>query len=107
MRQWFRTAEPLGERRYENWNTHTFDAVTANLVGRMHGAPYCGCGCVPLRFGGGGGGGGGGGRGASLGEWEHNNERCNNSLSNLDFILFIHNEICIPACCLGFLVNRV
>ena len=23
MRQWFRTAEPLGERRYENWNTHT------------------------------------------------------------------------------------
>ena len=22
-RQWFRTAEPLGERRYENWNTHT------------------------------------------------------------------------------------
>ena len=22
MRQWFRTAEPLGERRYENWNTH-------------------------------------------------------------------------------------
>ena len=22
-RPWFRTAEPLGERRYENWNTHT------------------------------------------------------------------------------------
>ena len=22
-RQWFRTAEPLVERRYENWNTHT------------------------------------------------------------------------------------
>ena len=21
-RPWFRTAEPLGERRYENWNTH-------------------------------------------------------------------------------------
>ena len=21
--QWFRTAEPLGKRRYENWNTHT------------------------------------------------------------------------------------
>ena len=20
--QWFRTAKPLGERRYENWNTH-------------------------------------------------------------------------------------
>ena len=26
VRQWFRTAEPLGERRYENWNTHTHDA---------------------------------------------------------------------------------
>ena len=24
MRQWFRTAEPLGERRYKNWNTHTY-----------------------------------------------------------------------------------
>ena len=23
VRQWFRTADPLGERRYENWNTHT------------------------------------------------------------------------------------
>ena len=23
MRQWFRTAEPLVERRYENWYTHT------------------------------------------------------------------------------------
>ena len=23
--QLFRTAEPLGERRYENWNTHTQD----------------------------------------------------------------------------------
>ena len=23
VRQWFRTAEPLGECRYENWNTHT------------------------------------------------------------------------------------
>ena len=23
VRQWFRTAEPLEERRYENWNTHT------------------------------------------------------------------------------------
>ena len=22
VRQWFRTAEPLGECRYENWNTH-------------------------------------------------------------------------------------
>ena len=24
VRQWFRTAEPLGERRYENSNTHIF-----------------------------------------------------------------------------------
>ena len=55
----FHTAEPLGERRYENWNTHTHDAITANLIGRTH--PYRGYGCVPLRFG-----------GASLGEWEHN-----------------------------------
>ena len=23
VRQWFRTAEPFGESRYENWNTHT------------------------------------------------------------------------------------
>ena len=23
--KWFRTAEPLGEHRYENWNTHTHD----------------------------------------------------------------------------------
>ena len=23
VRQWFRTAEPLGECRYQNWNTHT------------------------------------------------------------------------------------
>ena len=23
VRKWFHTAEPLGERRYENWNTHT------------------------------------------------------------------------------------
>ena len=23
VRQWFRTTEPLGERRYMNWNTHT------------------------------------------------------------------------------------
>ena len=23
VRQWFRPAEPLRERRYENWNTHT------------------------------------------------------------------------------------
>ena len=27
VRQWFRTAEPLGERRYENWNTHTHSNI--------------------------------------------------------------------------------
>ena len=27
VRQWFRTAEPLGERCYENWNTHTHAVV--------------------------------------------------------------------------------
>ena len=26
VRQWFRTAEPPGERRYENWNTHTHES---------------------------------------------------------------------------------
>ena len=44
VRQWFRTAEPLGERRYENWNTHTYkveeDGRTAPDV--------CGNGSVPL-----------------------------------------------------------
>ena len=29
VRQWFRTAEPLGERSYENWNTHTQPAIFA------------------------------------------------------------------------------
>ena len=32
--QWFRTAEPLGERRYENWNTHTTTS-TAKPVDRF------------------------------------------------------------------------
>ena len=27
VRQWFRTAEPLGERRYENWNTHIMKLI--------------------------------------------------------------------------------
>ena len=40
-------------------------------LGRTHGAPYRGYGYVPLRFGGGGG-------GASLGEWEHNNNKPEN-----------------------------
>ena len=34
--------------------------------GRTHGAPYRGYGYVPLMFGGG---------GASLGDWEHNNNK--------------------------------
>ena len=31
VRQWFRTAEPLGERRYENWNTHKHTHNSANM----------------------------------------------------------------------------
>ena len=34
VRQWFRTAEPLGERRYENWNTHITSFVKQLLMGR-------------------------------------------------------------------------
>ena len=30
VRQWFRTAEPLGERHYENWNTHTHTSTVLN-----------------------------------------------------------------------------
>ena len=30
VRQWFRTAEPLEERRYENWNTHTHTRVKSS-----------------------------------------------------------------------------
>ena len=32
VRQWFRTAEPLGERRYENWNTHTHAFSVQSLL---------------------------------------------------------------------------
>ena len=40
VRQWFRTAEPLGERRYENWNTHTH---TANkYLFKVHVVKYLG-----------------------------------------------------------------
>ena len=31
VRQWFRTAEPLGERRYEDWNTHTLNNDFVNV----------------------------------------------------------------------------
>ena len=34
VRQWFRTAEPLGERRYENWNTHTHTHSAAGAYER-------------------------------------------------------------------------
>ena len=38
VRQWFRTAEALGERRYENWNTHTvvqwFNSLYQKLTSR-------------------------------------------------------------------------
>ena len=92
VRQWFRTAKPLGERRYENWNTHTFDAVTANLVGRMHGAPYRGCRCVPLRF--------EGGRGGER-RWENGNTttkdaitRCQTWISYYSFTMkFVYQRV--------------
>ena len=32
VRQWFRTAEPLGERRYENWNTHTHKVISRIII---------------------------------------------------------------------------
>ena len=32
VRQWFRTAEPLGERRYENWNTHTHTHTAIEFI---------------------------------------------------------------------------
>ena len=35
----------VGERRYENWNTHTHKANRCK-----RGAPYCGHGSVPLKF---------------------------------------------------------
>ena len=31
VRQWFRTSEPLGKRRYENWNTHTRTQTQKNI----------------------------------------------------------------------------
>ena len=31
VRQWFCTAEPLGERRYENWNTHTHTHILISV----------------------------------------------------------------------------
>ena len=36
VRQWFRTAEPLRERRYENWNTHTHVNYTHSKGSHMH-----------------------------------------------------------------------
>ena len=33
VRQWFRTPEPLGKRRYENWNTHTRTPI---MIIRIH-----------------------------------------------------------------------
>ena len=53
-------------------HTHTV-AITANLIGRTHGAQYRGYGCIPLRFG-----------GSVVGRMGHNNS-CSNWLSNLDF----------------------
>ena len=52
VRQWFRTAEPLGERRYENRNTHIYTHTHNNLHFRR-----------------------GSGGGTSLGEWKHNSKQ--------------------------------
>ena len=43
VRQWFRTAEPLGERRYENWNTHVYnlDGVELILTSLLEQADAC------------------------------------------------------------------
>ena len=35
VRQWFRTAEPLGERRYENWNTHTRTHTHTHIITQL------------------------------------------------------------------------
>ena len=42
VRQWFRTTEPLGERRYENWNTYTQTHT------RKHTQCACVCVCIPI-----------------------------------------------------------
>ena len=52
VRQWFRTAEPLGERRYENWNTHTHthhDLCLDHEICSMHqtGVMQHVLGCLP------------------------------------------------------------
>ena len=36
VRQWFRTAELLGERRYEKWNTNTHSAYLIFLTPTLH-----------------------------------------------------------------------
>ena len=63
VRQWLRTAEPLGERRYENWNTHTHTHSYLSMDGRT--APRT-VAMDTFRWGSG---------GTSLGEWEHNNNK--------------------------------
>ena len=39
VRQWFRTAEPLGESLYKNWNTHTHSTVILSLDPIMSTSP--------------------------------------------------------------------
>ena len=62
MRQWFRTAEPLGERRYENLNTHTH-TDSYNWTDARRPVPWLWIRSTEVR---------GGRGGTSLGEWEHN-----------------------------------
>ena len=49
VRQWFRTAEPLGERRYENWNTQTHTHTHTHKQTHTHtprATDKCVCVCV-------------------------------------------------------------
>ena len=111
VRQWFRTAELLEERRYENWSTHTHwcNNSEPDWTDARGPVPRLWMHSTEVR----GGGGGGGGGGSVVGRMGHNNS-CSNSLSNLDFnttygglrrtstktnFMPVH-EICIPVCCL-------
>ena len=46
VRQWFRTAEPLGERRFENWNTYKHKQKIWNMQIRT-GTP---CHLCPVNY---------------------------------------------------------
>ena len=66
VRQWFRTAELLEERRYENWSTHTHwcNNSEPDWTDARGPVPRLWMHSTEVR------GGGGGGGGASLEEWD-------------------------------------